>query len=338
MTSPSKRIAQLQRVLENNLIPLIDNDFVYWELPYYSNVGDPLIWRGTEDLLLKVPYKCLNRASMQTCMFPDLSEDTIILLQGGGNFGDLWRPIQDFRLRVIKHYSNNRIIILPQTIYYNSGRIARSDAVVMRQHHKLTICVRDKYSLCFLKVFGFSKQILLVPDMAFCIDMSSFPRTEPYKDNLILQRADIENNFAIDAKHYIASSSFDEQDWVTFDEKTKSPYCLFAETHDLAEVDSYAINEYMPEIIRRGMEQIDAYHHIYTTRLHGAILSLLMEKEEIVLFDNSYGKNRHFYKTWLRGINSFRLIKSPSSVNFRHACRMFKHIILSFFDRLKLEE
>ena len=50
--------------------------------------------------------------------FPKLRENTIILLQGGGNWGDLWDRHQKFRLKVIQKYKNHRIIILPQSIYY----------------------------------------------------------------------------------------------------------------------------------------------------------------------------------------------------------------------------
>ena len=40
---------KLQFVIESTLSPLIDGDYVYWDLPYHINIGDTLIWQGTLD-------------------------------------------------------------------------------------------------------------------------------------------------------------------------------------------------------------------------------------------------------------------------------------------------
>lgn len=64
-------------------VNLIDNEYIFIDLPYYSNIGDTLIWKGTEDVLKKVPYKCLYRASYQTFQYMELSQDVIIIMMGG---------------------------------------------------------------------------------------------------------------------------------------------------------------------------------------------------------------------------------------------------------------
>lgn len=46
-------IGKLRKKLVETLIPLVDNDYVLVDLPYYSNVGDLLIWEGTECVLAK---------------------------------------------------------------------------------------------------------------------------------------------------------------------------------------------------------------------------------------------------------------------------------------------
>lgn len=83
---PQERIAELRRLLYDTLTPLIDRDYVLLELPYYSNVGDLLIWEGEEAFLRLLPYRCLARASFHTFGWPDLPADALILLQGGGNW------------------------------------------------------------------------------------------------------------------------------------------------------------------------------------------------------------------------------------------------------------
>ena len=104
MTSAEK-VAQLRALLCDTLLPLINNDYIFLDIPYYSNPGDTLIWEGTECLLKECSYKCLMKTAEECFKFPKLRENTIILLQGGGNWGDLWDRHQKFRLKVIQKLS-----------------------------------------------------------------------------------------------------------------------------------------------------------------------------------------------------------------------------------------
>ena len=47
------------------------------------------------------------------------------------------------------------------------------------------------------------------------------------------------------------------------------------------------------------MRFLSKYEYIYTTRLHGAILALLLGKR-FFLINNNYGKNKNFFETWLK--------------------------------------
>jgi pyruvyl transferase EpsO len=87
------------------------------DVPYYANIGDVLIWEGTLQFIKrylnkKLLYVCGN----ETCKYPDLNENIIVLLQGGGNFGDLWHVHQQFRKDIIKKYPNNIWRFAYQTI------------------------------------------------------------------------------------------------------------------------------------------------------------------------------------------------------------------------------
>ena len=55
------------------------------------------------------------------------------------------------------------------------------------------------------------------------------------------------------------------------------------------------------------MKQLGAYKTIYTTRLHAAILGALLGKK-VVFMDNSYGKNRGFYETWLKDCDAVKMM------------------------------
>lgn len=313
----------------------INNDYIFIDLPYYSNIGDTLIWRGTEDILKNIPHKCLLRASYQTFQFPELSADVVILMMGGGNWGDLYEPHNVLRRNVLQCYPNNRIIILPQTIYYDGARNARNDAKAFRKHKKLTICARDKYSYRFLKLFGFGNDIRLVPDMAFCInveELMQYSKPSLGRD-LLFKRKDKEKTDTHIIKQI--SADYDISDWPLYEEDDPTLAYLFdlIKQKKWKEADDYAINVYMPNRVKVGVELISQYNRVISNRLHGSILSILLGKEVFIL-DNSYGKNSQYYNTWLKNFENVTLLSSSSSYNFQRILRFVAYYLLSIKDRI----
>lgn len=319
----------------SSIVSLISNNYIFIDLPYYANIGDTLIWKGTEDLLKKIPYNCLLRASYQTFQYPDLAEDTVILMMGGGNWGDLYEPHNILRRKVVQHYPNNRIIILPQTIYYDGAGNARNDAKIFRNHKKLTICARDKYSYRFLKAFGFGSDIRLVPDMAFCInvkELKQYAKPTLNKD-LLFKRIDKEKTDT----HIIEyiSKDYDISDWPLYGEDDPALSCLFdlIKKKKWKEADDYAVYTYLPNRVRVGVELISQYNRVISDRLHASILSILLGKEVFVL-DNSYGKNSQYYNTWLKGVNNVTLLSSSKSKNIYRIIKFSAYCLLSIKDRI----
>lgn len=324
------KIKQLRKIIIDSLSPIIDNDYIYIDLPFYQNIGDILIWEGTEHFLASLPYKCLYKASIETFNNPNLSNDTIILLQGGGNFGDLWIAHQDFRLRIIKEYPNNKIIILPQTVYYNNLNKIKEEAIVFHSHKNLTICVRDCNSFNLLREYNVCKNIMLLPDMAFCIPTKIlyYHRKKTKNSTLFIRRKDKElqdninyNNF-IKQKGKIISS-----DWPTYENENDPIVQKFWMLKDISieKWKEYAEEIFKPHLIKKGVEFISPHEKIYSTRLHGAILSILLDKPTF-LFDNSYGKNYSFYETWLKQTKGINLYDKEDKDDIPFIKRIIKSI------------
>lgn len=51
MMRAKEKIERLRAEIEKQLIPLIDSDYVLWDLPYHTNIGDTLIWQGEWNFL-----------------------------------------------------------------------------------------------------------------------------------------------------------------------------------------------------------------------------------------------------------------------------------------------
>ncbi|NDV81536.1 polysaccharide pyruvyl transferase family protein [Bacteroides sp. 51] len=313
-----EKIKELSDKIEHELTPLLTKECILLDLPYYFNIGDVLIWEGTETFLKKMDIKCLYRTSAENFRFQKIASDVVILLQGGGNFGDLWRKHQQFRLSIIQTYPDNPIIILPQSICYENESIMKRDALIMQKHNNLTICARDTHSYSLLELYFTQVNRLLLPDMAFCISSYQLVKYKKQSTNkiLYLKRNDKELlNQPLIEKQILSIPGIVISDWPSM-EKLQMPLFIYSKLQsvnmhlgrdlDLL-VDFYFRNIVRKHLIKTGVKFLSRYNYIYTTRLHVAILSILLNKP-FAFIDNSYGKNRGFYDTWLNGLENVEFL------------------------------
>src|SRR5262249_9095806 len=138
----------------------------------YSNVGDSAIWVGTRRWLrgrgAEVVYACDKETYARGPLAARLGRGTI-LLQGGGNLGDMWYAHQQFREQVIQAFPENRVIQLPQTIHFFDEDWALGEARrAFIGHANFTLLCRDRRSLAFARRH-FAAPSLLCPDLAFVL-------------------------------------------------------------------------------------------------------------------------------------------------------------------------
>jgi pyruvyl transferase EpsO len=154
--------------------------------------------------------------------------------------------------------------------------------------------------------------------MAFCIDPMQLRKyyDKSLNKNLFLKRTDIELNAHFNYNDFIVDKeNTDTSDWPSMETRTvygfllscflwmsKKVDFLFPRLTDL-----YTGFFFKQNLIKIGVRLIYSYNKVYTTRLHAAILCSLLGKP-FVLFDNSYGKNRSFFETWLSDLEQAELI------------------------------
>ena len=312
----SDKIKQLRSIINNQLLPLIDSDYAYLELPYYENIGDTLIWEGTRIFLNQTKFKCLYSASFTTFYHHKIPHNSLILLQGGGNFGDLWKQPHTFRKKIIELYPNNKVIIFPQTVWYENQENIKADEIFFANHPNVTMCARDNVSFKFMQEHFPQNKILLVPDMAFFINLDKFGKinTAKTKRTLYAKRTDkeLKNN------HWptFIPNNADVHDWPTVENTAFKYMCanviirwlnFFANTIGIKTInriiDLIRLFFFRHQYIKDCVKFINKYDTIYSTRLHIAIASAMMGKK-VYLMDNSYGKNFNFYDTWLTDIEN----------------------------------
>lgn len=321
----TEKVFQLKQNIKDVLTPLIDNDYLYLDLPYHSNLGDTLIWQGTLDFLKQIPYKCLYSCSVNGKKYINIikkNHSPIILFHGGGNFGDLWVLHNNFRKKIISEFPNHKIIVLPQTVFYNDSKHLEEDALFYSNYPNVSICARDIKSYNILKENFHKNTIYLLPDMAFCMNINEYDRCHhEVKESLFIKRLDKElafnGNYSSVPKNTITS------DWPTFMNneykeyiylKILNRYCGAIDRRLKTNINNIITDLYWKTVLRKknvnlAINFIDKYKNIYTTRLHAAILGVILNKTNITVFDNFYGKNSSFVNTWLSDVDSIRLIK-----------------------------
>lgn len=326
------RIEDFKNIISDTYRPLIDNDYVLLDVPNHKNIGDNLIWKGEEDFLKTINHKCLYSANHYTFQKKKVPEGAILLLHGGGNFGDIYSEVQEFRLKLIKDFPNNKIIFFPQTVHYYNDEKFEEDVAVFKNHKNLYITARDINSKQLLKNKGLTEKVLLCPDMAFWIDLRSFFDGKINSKSLYLKRVDSELNSQYTDTHILSllkeeipSNEVYILDWPTF--KNNKFKDIWLGRLDRLETIISRILVNIPlferlidpryglkskknqkRYIAMGVNFLNGYDYIYTTRLHGFILSVLLNKN-VKIIDNSYGKNSGFYNTWMKDFEKIELIK-----------------------------
>lgn len=346
--------------IENQLLPLFrSKKCAILDAPTYSNVGDQLIWAGMESFFLNNHIECVHRCTCDTFLYKGLSIDTVVCLVGGGNFGDMWRGLQELKNKIVQLYPNNKVVIFPQSVFYNDNSLLEFDSEILAKHKDLYICARDTNSFKFLKKH-FKNHVLLVPDMALYLSFNQLQSLDQCNKILLMQREDKEKvDFSI-----FVDENVDVFDWPT--RVDFSPIQIESFMHQNSQshkiirlalrltkkelllrivyffvsrkmfrfvtdakqsisnrwkylymeinyllylnkkndsalngiVNSILFKYHLPLIIEYAVDFISRYDEIYTTRLHGGVLALLLGKK-VHLIDNNYGKISALYNTWL---------------------------------------
>ena len=135
--------------------------------PAHENKGDAAIWIGEKILLASLGIKTVYEASWSNFRCAALDNvieqhpDLVILLHGGGNFGDLYAWEMEPRLSIIEHYPNHPIRFLPQSIHFEDPVNLAKAIAILAQHSDLKLYVRDKVSLAFARK-NFGKEGILI--------------------------------------------------------------------------------------------------------------------------------------------------------------------------------
>ncbi|MDB6102971.1 MAG: exopolysaccharide biosynthesis protein [Gammaproteobacteria bacterium] len=280
----------------------VHRPIVYLDYPVHLNFGDLLIMRGTEQFYADHGHRVLSRSAYMNFLDRGksrISSETILVMHGGGNFGDLYPVHQNFREEIVRRFPDNRIVILPQSVYFSSPEELERSARVFRQHRNVVLCVRDHESLAKVRA-RFTHNSVLMPDMAHQLWRPHQPHPPTGGRTLKLLRLDAE---AWDHQGP-ADMERHAMDWLDYHPRWscwifgRILWLHTAEGRFGRELGARALWYRYCELLHRRMEsRFLEYSEIITSRLHGMIFGLLLGKR-VRYLDNIYGKLSGYARTW----------------------------------------
>ena len=316
--------------IESAIVPLLlgcAEHICLIDPPVQPNVGDSVILLGELDFLAR-NFPRSRRSFYDVRSYSPgadrfINEASVLLLHGGGNFGDLWPHHHELRLRMLRQFRHKKIIQFPQSIHFESNEMLMATADAIRAHKDFTLLVRDKISFDFA-ARHFDCRILLVPDMAFA--MRPITRKPPTLDYFCLFRTDKEavmDRDAVLAALRGCGGSIEVADWLdepeTFTMRLDRSlgWRTQARPARMAPFRSAMVplrRHYAQSRLNYGIDRLSRGATVVTDRLHAHILCCLLDIPHFV-FNSWDGKIAAFHDTWTRDYPTARLISSAADLS-----------------------
>lgn len=285
---------------------------VYFDYAVYGNVGDMLIHKATEYFFELNDNRVLDAFNLQNYergLDKSFPLNTVVVFQGGGNFGDLFPRHDQLRLAVLERFRQHQAVVLPQTVYFENDQSCRDTMAAYNAHDRLTLCLRDTRS--YDAISGRARvRTDLLPDMAHMLAGSDWVKSacadaanaDPGELYFMREPWRIEETDGADNRFDVRA--IDVWNWPQYlTEREKQQIALARRLHRW---DRKYFHSRLPlgfwrtrrdAILERALAFFAAHETIHTNRLHGGLFGLLCNKP-VVLYDTGYGKLKGYYSTW----------------------------------------
>lgn len=287
--------------------------------PNHGNPGDPAIWLGSRALLRDLGVR-VRYASAWWDFDPAAARravrDAPVLLNGGGNLGDLYAGQQGTRLRVLETLRHNPVLQLPQSIHFRDPEAAARMAALISDHGGFRLMVRERRSLG-LAAEQLGVPAALSPDHA--LGLGPLPRPgRPDRPVLWLARRpgdpehvpyDEPSDPRVTRIEWIEDVDRDERLWDGLGraalrlnravQRRWDPSASWSRVAHAAVARTY--EPLGRRWVDRGVRLLASARVVVTDKLHGHILCALLGIPHVVL-DNSYGKVSGTLDAWTEGL------------------------------------
>lgn len=302
-----------QEPLPMHLKPMLtdkNKKVILFNTPMHDNIGDYLIGVSEMKFLKErfKDYSIYEVTDIEYLWFGKIlkeyiNSNDIILITGGGFLGSLWLYNGENNVRqIINDYRDNKIIILPQTIYFEDnerGKIEYNKTLKAYNRAKnLTVIFREEQSFRLIdKEKNRNFKIDLIPDMALFYD-ANIDDTGRQNMVLVCLRADKESVFSDADREYIMDT-------------------LSAQGYKIKEISMHSKRfpglENRMDMVNDKLNEISKAKLVITDTLH-CMVSATITGTPCIAFDNLSGKVKNVYK-WIESLGYVRFCEDVSELN-----------------------
>lgn len=272
-----------------------------------NNLGDYAIDLAEKDFFNRYLPDCIVLWLPDMIIFPHVSVfkyligRSTILIHGGGFLGTLWMSGELMAREILKKYPNNKVIIMPQTIFfsddaYGAEELQKSKAIYT-SHKKLTIFARDEKSLRLLNEEFKGVTVHYVPDIVTSFD---YHKKTIRKNQVVLcLRRDKENVKAFDVKklleEFLIGNGFSLEQILSDNV-----------------IDNFS-HKYEKEKVFKQLDLFAESRLVVTDRLHGMLFAAVTSTP-CVCIDNISGKVKGTY-SWIKNNEYIRFVSTDEEFN-----------------------
>lgn len=278
--------------------------------PTHGNYGDHAIAIAEKEFLREYfPNKSI-------CEIPDywlrrdfniwkkvIRKGDVLLCHGGGYLGNLWLCEEEILRKLMYEFPNNRIIILPQTVYYYDNKEGQEEiqkSLKAYNSHKtnLKVFLRDRSSYVFFtETFKEVKYVYCVPDIVtFLINNNKVSR----KGVLLCFRNDKEKDFKDELKQIV-------RDWIS---KNKLEF----QVTDTCTDECFGQEERIQKV-QGKLSEFSSAKLVLTDRLHGMLFAAVTGTP-CLAFDNISKKISGGYE-WIRELPYIKICTAKEELGYK---------------------
>lgn len=292
------KILDMYMILKIIILSILYKEKIYiFGTPIHGNIGDQAIIIAEKQFIkdnfskLKVIEVESGIVIKYTAILKKIIKNAIIFISGGGFLGSIWMNEEEMFRTTVKNFTNNKIIVFPQTIYFSDDeegkKILKESKNIYSNHKNLLICCRERFSYEFMKKEMPECNILLIPDMV--IYLNNIKSTKNRENVLFCIRNDREK----------VKYNFD-----MIENKLKEKY-------NIDYTDTVIPHKIFPfnrkKFLMKKLKQFAKYKLIITDRLHGMVFAMLAQTPCIVLENKNY-KVKGVYE-WIKNVKYIKLCR-----------------------------
>ena len=299
-------------IFQKNMPLKLSQNSKIWFLdsPSYENLGDQAIAYATTKFLKDTlsNYEIIevtenNLIKYLSFLKDKIKKDDLIVLQGGGNLGDLYPRYEFLRRQVIKNFPNNKIIIFPQSVWFSNTNKGYKEqnisSKIYGKHRYLTICARDSKSYNLMKKIFPKNKTLLCPDMAL------------YLTNLI--QRETREGIGICLRDDLEKISFNEKE-KQFIQQIYEQYKKVCKITTFSCINMDITSNLRKNLVLDNLKEFSKYDVIITDRLHCVIFSYITNTP-CMFFTSKTKKIENLYYDWLKNCSFIHPYKNNMKID-----------------------